>query len=68
LALYLNHAYYGNLAYGVEAAARAYFGKSVSELDLAECALLAGLPQAPALYDPLTTPKRRVGDRRLCST
>ena len=57
LALYLNHAYYGNLAYGVEAAARAYFGKSVSELDLAECALLAGLPQAPALYDPLNYPE-----------
>jgi 1A family penicillin-binding protein len=57
LALYLNQAYYGNLAYGVEAAARAYFGKSVSELDLAECALLAGLPQAPARYDPLNHPE-----------
>jgi len=57
LALYLNQVYYGNLAYGVEAAARAYFAKSVSELDLAECALLAGLPQAPAAYDPLYDPK-----------
>jgi penicillin-binding protein 1C len=57
LALYLNQVYYGNLAYGVEAAARAYFGKSVSELDLAECALLAGLPQAPARYDPLNYPE-----------
>jgi 1A family penicillin-binding protein len=53
LALYLNETYYGNLAYGVEAAAQAYFAKSVDELDLAECALLAGLPQAPALYNPL---------------
>jgi penicillin-binding protein 1C len=53
LALYLNEVNYGNLAYGIEAAARAYFGKSASELDLAECALLAGLPQAPAVYDPL---------------
>ncbi len=53
LALYLNEVYYGNMAYGIEAAAHAYFGKSVGELDLAECALLAGLPQAPALYNPL---------------
>jgi penicillin-binding protein 1C len=53
LALYLNETYYGNLAYGAEAAAQAYFGKQVGELDLAECALLAGLPQAPGLYDPL---------------
>lgn len=62
LALYLNQTYYGNLAYGVEAAARAYFGKSVSELDLAECALLAGLPQSPVAYDPFNDPalaKRR---------
>jgi 1A family penicillin-binding protein len=56
LALYLNQTYYGNLAYGVEAAAQAYFGRSVGELDLAECALLAGLPQAPAIYNPLTDP------------
>jgi len=53
LTLYLNETYYGNMAYGVEAAARAYFGKSARDLDLAECALLAGLPQAPALYNPL---------------
>ena len=53
LTLYLNEMYYGNLAYGVEAAAQAYYGKSVRELDLAECALLAGLPQSPAAYDPL---------------
>ena len=57
LALYLNETYYGNLAYGVEAAAQAYFGKSAAELDLAECALLAGLPQSPALYNPLTDPE-----------
>ena len=53
LALYLNETYYGNMAYGVQAAAQAYFGKDVRDLDLAECALLAGLPQAPALYNPL---------------
>jgi 1A family penicillin-binding protein len=57
LALYLNEIYYGNLAYGVEAAAQAYFGKSVGELDLAECALLAGLPQSPATYNPLENPQ-----------
>jgi membrane peptidoglycan carboxypeptidase len=56
LEMYLNQIYYGNLAYGVEAAARAYFGKSARDLDLAEAALLAGLPQAPNAYDPLTNP------------
>jgi 1A family penicillin-binding protein len=54
LALYLNQSYFGNLAYGVEAAAQAYFGKSAPDLSLGECALLAGLLQAPATYDPLT--------------
>ncbi len=54
LALYLNQSYFGNLAYGIEAAARSYFGKSAPELSLAECALLAGLLQSPAVYDPLT--------------
>ncbi len=54
LELYLNTTYYGNFAYGVEAAAQAYFGKPVRELSLAECALLAGLPQAPTAYNPLT--------------
>ena len=57
LALYLNESNYGNLAYGIEAAARTYFAKSVAELDLAECALLAGLPQSPFLYNPLENPK-----------
>lgn len=53
LELYLNHAYYGNLSYGVEAAAQSYFGKHVWELSTAESAIVAGLPQAPALYNPL---------------
>jgi penicillin-binding protein 1C len=57
LALYLNQTYYGGLAYGVEAAAQTFFGKPVSELDLAESALLAGLPQAPASYNPFTDPE-----------
>jgi len=50
LFLYLNQIYLGHGAYGVEAAARTYFGKSAMELNLAESALLAGLPQAPSRY------------------
>ncbi len=57
LLLYLNQTYYGNLAYGIEAAAQAYFGAHVEELDLAQCAMLAGLPQAPAVYNPLENPE-----------
>jgi penicillin-binding protein 1A len=53
LELYLNQVYFGSGAYGVESAARIYFGKSVSELDLSECALLAGLPKSPSRYSPL---------------
>jgi penicillin-binding protein 1C len=56
LALYLNQTFYGGFAYGVEAAAQTYFGKPASELLLPECALLAGLPQAPALYNPFDHP------------
>ena len=52
LELYLNLAYFGHLAYGPEAAARTYFGKTAAELSLAEASLLAGLPQQPALLDP----------------
>ena len=52
LEMYLNEIYYGNQAYGVEAAAQTYFGKSARDVDLAEASFLAGLPQAPAAYDP----------------
>ena len=58
LYLYLNQIYLGHGAYGVEAAAENYFGKSVSELNLAECAILAGLPQAPSRYSPFRFPER----------
>jgi membrane peptidoglycan carboxypeptidase len=54
LTIYLNEIYYGNLAYGIEAAAETYFGIPASELTLAQSAMLAGLPQAPAYYDPYT--------------
>jgi penicillin-binding protein 1A len=52
LELYLNNIYFGHGAFGVEAAARTYFGKGVSELSLSEAALLAGLPKAPTTYSP----------------
>ncbi len=58
LYLYLNQIYLGHGAYGVEAAAENYFGKSVNELNLAECAILAGLPQAPSRYSPFRHPER----------
>lgn len=60
---YLNYNFYGNLAYGVEAAAQVYFGKSARDLDLAESAMLAAIPQFPAL-NPIDNPedaKRRQG-------
>jgi penicillin-binding protein 1A len=52
LASYMNQVYYGNLAYGIEAAAQTYFSKPAASLNLPESALLAGLPQAPSAYDP----------------
>jgi penicillin-binding protein 1C len=57
LALYFNQAYFGNLAYGIDAAARAYFSKDTASLSLAECAMLVGLVQSPARYDPLSQPE-----------
>jgi len=50
--MYLNKIYFGSGAYGVQAAAQTYFGKDVTELNLAECALLAGLPQNPNVINP----------------
>ena len=52
---YLNNNFYGNLAYGVEAAAKVYFGKHVHDLNLAECAMLAAFPQFPGL-NPIRAP------------
>jgi penicillin-binding protein 1A len=57
LEMYMNQVYFGNGAYGVEAAARTYFGKSVTELSLKEAALLAGLPRAPSTYSPFEHPE-----------
>lgn len=54
LQMYLNEIYYGNLAYGIEAAAQTYFNKPAAALSLAEATLLAGLPQSPVELDPYT--------------
>ena len=51
LELYLNEAYYGNLAYGIEAAAETYFNTTADQLTFSQAAFLAGLPQSPAIYD-----------------
>jgi penicillin-binding protein 1A len=56
LSIYLNQIYLGHRSYGVEAAALTYFGKHASELNLAESALLAGLPKAPSAYSPIRHP------------
>jgi len=55
---YLNQIYFGHGVYGVEAASRYYFGKSVSDLNLAECAMLAAIPRSPLLYSPYRNFKR----------
>jgi len=53
LELYLNQVYFGSGAYGVESAARIFFGKPAKDLTLAQCALIAGLPKSPSRYSPL---------------
>ena len=55
---YLNYNFYGNLAYGVEAASQVYFGKSSEELGIAEAAMLAAIPQFPAL-NPIDAPEEK---------
>ena len=63
LASYLNQVYYGNLAYGIEAAAQTYFSKPASDLTLRESALLAGLTQAPSAYNPFVEPGKALARR-----
>lgn len=63
LELYLNAIYFGNGAYGVDAAARQYFGKPLAEISLAESALLAGLIQRPGATDPYDNPRLAVARR-----
>ncbi|WP_423894585.1 transglycosylase domain-containing protein, partial [Dialister invisus] len=57
LELYLNTIYFGHGAYGLKEASLTYFGKEPKDLDLSQCAMLAGLPQAPSAYDPIDHPK-----------
>lgn len=63
LELYLNKIYLGHHAYGVAAAADVYYGKTLEQLDLAEMAMIAGLPKAPSSYNPIANPKRALARR-----
>ncbi len=63
LELYLNKIYLGHRSYGVGAAARVYYGKTLAELTLAETAMIAGLPKAPSKFNPLTNPPRAISRR-----
>jgi penicillin-binding protein 1A len=63
LETYLNQVYFGAHAYGAEAAAQTYFSKHAAKLDLAEAALIAGLPQAPSEFDPFQNPKAALARR-----
>ena len=63
LELYLNAAYYGHGAYGVATASQAYWRRPIGQVDLAQSAMLAGLPQAPTTYDPLDHPAAARGRR-----
>ncbi|MDD2929419.1 MAG: penicillin-binding protein 1A [Sideroxydans sp.] len=58
LELYINHIYLGQRAYGFGAAAQAYYSKPISQLSIAEMAMLAGLPKAPGAYNPVVNPSR----------
>jgi penicillin-binding protein 1A len=63
LTAYLNQVYYGNHAYGIEAAAETYFSEPARALSLDQAALLAGLPQAPSIYDPFVRPEDALARR-----
>lgn len=63
MALYLNKIYLGHRSYGAEAAAQVYYGKSLAQLDLAQLAMIAGLPKAPSAYNPITNPQRALTRR-----
>lgn len=65
LAMYLNTINFGNLSYGVQAAAQSYFGKDVRDLNLNEATLLAGLPQAPYIYDPCRNPEAALDRQKI---
>lgn len=58
MALYVNQIYLGHRAYGIEAAANTYYGLSIDQLNLAQLAMIAGLPKAPSAFNPITNPSR----------
>jgi len=62
---YLNTVYYGHGMYGVEAASRYYFGKSASDLTLAEAAMLAGIPKGPSIYSPIANIEKATNRQKL---
>ena len=64
LELYINQIYLGQRAYGFAAASQVYYGKPLDKINLAETALLAGLPKAPTSYNPFTHPKRAINRQR----
>ena len=63
LELYVNIIFLGNRAYGIEAAAKVYYGKTLSDLSLAQLAMIAGLPKAPSIYNPIVNPERALTRR-----
>lgn len=63
IALYLNKIFFGNRAYGIQAAAQVYYGKPIEELGLAQFAMIAGLPKAPSSFNPLVNPVRAIERR-----
>ena len=63
LTAYMNQVFYGNHAYGIEAAAETYFSRTAKELNLEQSALIAGLPQAPSSYDPFRNPEAALARR-----
>ncbi|MCE5311993.1 MAG: penicillin-binding protein 1A [Nitrospiraceae bacterium] len=65
LGMYMNQAYFGTRAYGIEAAAQTYFNKSAVNLDVAEAAMLAGLTKAPSVYSPFKNPEKALNRRQL---
>jgi penicillin-binding protein 1A len=65
LGMYLNQAYFGTRAYGIEAASQTYFGKPTNELSIADAALLASMPKAPSKYSPFKNPEKAKSRRTI---
>lgn len=63
LSLYVNKIFLGKNAYGIAAAAKIYYNKSINELSIAQMAMIAGLPKAPSKYNPVVNPERSVHDK-----